>query len=360
MDDDELTTVLENAGLSPYQAEALVALVEVGSASAAEIADRSGVPGPRIYDVIRDLEEKGYVEMYEQGSLHARIRDPSSVTDDLEARASALRRAAEAIEDRWSRPTMDEYAVSIVQRFETVLDRAAAEIEDASNRVQLCANESQFEALAPHLRAARANDAYVKTCFYTDDHTDAAPPDTDRFEGACDEVRYRTLPSPFVAIVDRRTVCFAPHEHSVNEYGIIVDERTHSYVFHAFFQSSLWNEWETIHAEGSDELPRTYADVRSAVRDVEPILQDGGAVTATVIGEDVRTGESVELSGEIVETTYQTGPSAEEVPRRSLLGGVVNLVIDTGDERQAVGGWGALIEDVEALRVIVTDVEYPS
>ena len=357
MDDNDLTNALEHAGLSPYQADALVALVDVGAASAAEIADRSGVPAPRIYDVLRDLEEKGYVEVYEQGSLHARVRDPSSVTEDLESRASRFSRAAETIEERWAEPTMDDYAVSVVHRFETVLDRAATEIEGATNQVQLCANESQFEALAPHLRAARDRGAFVKLC-YTDESVDATAPPTDRFEETCTEVRFRTLPSPFVAIVDRRTVCFAPHERSVNEYGIIVDERTHAYVFHTFFKSSLWNEWETIHSERRDDLPRTYVDVRACVRDLEALLADGATVRATVVGESVETGEPVELSGEVVETTYQTGPTAEGLPRRSLLGGVVNLVIDDGEQRHTAGGWGAVLEDVEALRVVVTDVEY--
>lgn len=52
MDTDELYAVLEEAGLSPYQADAYAALLELGSASASEIATTSGVPQPRIYDVL--------------------------------------------------------------------------------------------------------------------------------------------------------------------------------------------------------------------------------------------------------------------------------------------------------------------
>ena len=49
MNDEELAGVLEGAGLSLYQAAAYVTLLELGTASATDLADVSGVPGPRIY-----------------------------------------------------------------------------------------------------------------------------------------------------------------------------------------------------------------------------------------------------------------------------------------------------------------------
>lgn len=75
MNGDTLADTLEDAGLSPHQADAFVTLLERGSASATDIAKASSVPDARIYDVLRDLEEDGYIETYEQDSLHARAND---------------------------------------------------------------------------------------------------------------------------------------------------------------------------------------------------------------------------------------------------------------------------------------------
>ena len=72
MNVDELITTLQNAGFAPYQAQAYVALLELGSASAQEIATASDVPGPRIYDVLHSLEEDGYITTYEQDPLRPR------------------------------------------------------------------------------------------------------------------------------------------------------------------------------------------------------------------------------------------------------------------------------------------------
>ena len=60
----ELISALRDAGLSPYQADAYVTILEVGAAPVTDIAEASGVPDPRIYDVLRDLEAEGYIELY--------------------------------------------------------------------------------------------------------------------------------------------------------------------------------------------------------------------------------------------------------------------------------------------------------
>ncbi|MFC7136897.1 TrmB family transcriptional regulator [Halobaculum litoreum] len=104
MDTESLVETLEAAGLSPYQSAAYVALLDLGTASATDVADASGVPAPRIYDVLRTLEELEYIETYEEGSLRARAHSPSIVLDDLRGRANRLEAAAEEVEDRWEQP----------------------------------------------------------------------------------------------------------------------------------------------------------------------------------------------------------------------------------------------------------------
>ncbi|MFW5950269.1 MAG: TrmB family transcriptional regulator, partial [archaeon] len=70
-DDSRLIETLEKVGLSPYQSKAYVTVLKLGSATATTIAEKSGVPESRIYDVLRDLEDEGFIEVYEQDSLRA-------------------------------------------------------------------------------------------------------------------------------------------------------------------------------------------------------------------------------------------------------------------------------------------------
>lgn len=213
MDTDALVETLRDAGLSPYQAEAYVTVLDLGTASATAVADASGVPAPRIYDVLASLEEAGYLETYEQETLQARAHDPAEILDDLESRADRLRTAAEAVEQRWEQPELEGATVSVVKRFRTVLDRARLFVRRADHRIQLLVTPEHFAALRPDLVDAHERGVYVRASIHTG--PDEPFPDMDLVAGACREARHRTLPAPFVALVDRQRTCFTHHPDSV-------------------------------------------------------------------------------------------------------------------------------------------------
>ncbi|MEF8852513.1 MAG: TrmB family transcriptional regulator [Haloarculaceae archaeon] len=356
MNEDGLTDVLEEAGLSPYQASAYVALLELGSAAATVIAERSGVPDPRIYDVLRDLEQAGYVETYEQDALRARIHDFEALQETLESRATRFSAAVEEIERRWEEPEMEQSVVSFVRRFETVLEAAENAIEGAENGVQVATSPEHYRRLRPALRTATENGASVHLSVFTDGDGSSLP-DADDVAQVCTEARHRRLPSPFVAVVDRTTVCFAPHAGSTNEYGLIVDDRTHAYVFHWFFLTTQWDIWEPFYATAESGIESDYLDIRYCVRDIEPLLDAGRTVRLRVEGIDTETGVPVTVDGTVGEIVVD--PDYGDFGSRPVVtyGGRVALVLETDSGSVGVGGWGALVEDVEAHRLRVLSVE---
>lgn len=354
MNEDELAAVLEDAGLSPYQADAYVTLLGLGAAPATEIANASGVPDPRIYDVLRDLEESGFVETYEQDSLRARARDPGEVLSDLRAQAEQYETAAEEIEERWNAPEMGQSSVSIVSRFETASDRASEYIRAAENQVHLSATVEQFERFRPALERAIENDVVVKLSINTDD-PDGVDVDP---AGAATEMRIRPMPAPFLVTVDRERVAFVPHTDSTNRYGVIVDDRSHAYVFHMFFLTSLWDSWEVRYSDRNEEPPLAYVDIRSCVMDVAPLLAEGAAVEVLVEGVETGSLEPRVVEGTLVDVAMSGDPDGD-APTLADLAGITAITVDAGDRRVEVGGWGAMIEDVEAERITITDVRYP-
>lgn len=357
MDDDELTAVLEDAGLSPYQAEAYVALLGLGTASATDIAESCDVPDPRIYDVLRDLESKGYIETFQQDSLSARARNPQEVLEDLRARSSEYLDAAESIEERWNQPEITDHEVSIVKRFDTVLNRAAELIEAAETQVQLGVSVEQFYELEPALRTAYDRGVNIKLSICTE--PDEAVPTTEELDGTCTEARHREIPAPFLVLVDRNWTCFAPHRNSISEYGVLVNDRTHTYVFNWFFLTCLWEIWDTLHTERTPETPTKYVDLRHVVRDIEPLLNEGATIVATVRGYETNTSSSVELTGQITGVNY-TGSSigrTDPVPLAQLAGRI-SVTLQVDDRSYEVGGWGAVLEEIEATDITVESVRY--
>lgn len=355
MDTPELKSVLGDAGLSPYQIDAYVTVLERGSAPATEIAERSDVPSPRIYDVLRALEERGYVETYEQDTLRVRAHSPVAALSDLEYRAERFSRAVTEIEDRWEQPSLDSHAASIVGRFETVLDRARTFIHGADHQIQLAVTPAQFESLESALRVAHENGVNIRLSLNTSaEEADELPTET-ALAGTCTEARHRPMPSPFLAIIDRTQVCFAPHAHSSNQYGVLVDDRTHAYVFHWYFLSCLWEIFERIHSARATSPPIRYVDIRDCIRDLEALLTEG-TVEARVEGHDTETGEEYDLRGTIVDT-HHAGESTGEAASLVQLAGRATLTLDTGDREYTVGGWGAIFETIEATVITIESLE---
>lgn len=353
MDSAELRNALEDAGLSQYQAEAYTTLLQLGSASATELADSCTVPTARIYDVLRDLETKGYIETYEQESLHARARNPASVLSHLRERASLLDDAADEIEERWEEPEVDRTKVSIVKRFDTVFGRACAAIREAEYEVQVSATLEQVAELEPALRDACANGAIVKLSIHTDPREEPTLPEPSAFEGVVTEARRRNLPAPFVTLVDRTETFFAPHAKSINQYGVLVDDYTLTYVFHWYFQTCLWEVWSPLYDSQSADPPHYYADIRHCVRDVEQLLADGVEVDVVIDGFDTESGARTKVDGRIVDVVYAGMGATSGTPSLSQLAGQVALHVETADGFVTVGGWGAVLEDVEATRIVV-------
>ena len=349
--------MLEDAGLSQYQAEAYTSLLRLGAASATELADACSVPTARIYDVLRDLETKGYIDTFEQDSLRARARDPETVLGKLRDRADRLTDAAEEIETRWEQPEVDQHRVSVVKRFETVAERAREAIREAENEVQLAVTLQGYRRLRDACARALDNGAVVKVAVVTE--TDGDVPEL-AFDGAVTEARHRRLPTPFVALVDRSATCFAPHHDSLNEYGVLVDDHTLTYVFHWYFLTCLWEGWESLYEVDDGRFASEYVDVRRCVHDFEALLDDGGGARVRVRGVRTDDESAVELAGEVTDVEYAGGRAMDGSVSAQLAPQVTLELRTDDDEAVTVGGWGAVIEDVEATRITIESVEWPT
>ncbi|WP_435195110.1 TrmB family transcriptional regulator sugar-binding domain-containing protein [Natronomonas sp. EA1] len=353
MEKAELAATLETAGLPPYQAAAYVALLDLGAASATAIAEASEVPKPRIYDVLEGLESHGYIETYETDSLHARAHSPAAVLEDLRDRANQFETAAEEVEDRWEQPKLESNRTSIVTRFQTVLERARTFIEDAEYQIQLSVTPEDFEALRPQLVDAHQRGVSTRVSVHTDGDTEPLAPEA--FEGATLEVRHRALPAPFVALVDREKTCFSHHPDSHEQYGVLVNDRTHTFVFHWYFLTCLWENWPTVYSDYGDSFPVTYVDVRQCVRDLKSLVDEGATPRVHIEGFEVNSGDDVSVRGTLDRAQFSGVPESQDPVER--LSGQVTLTVTTDEgETITVGGWGAMLEDVEATRVTVLSV----
>ncbi|WP_435157050.1 TrmB family transcriptional regulator [Haladaptatus sp. DFWS20] len=360
MDTDELRNGLREAGLSSYQIDAYVALLDLGSASATNLAEQADVPRSRIYDVLRDLEEEGYVETYKQDSLRVRASEPSAVFQELQSRAETLSDTATEIRNRWQQPGVGSHRISVLKRVETVVERAKEAIRDTTNQVHISVTPEQYYELAPALQAAYENDVFVSVSFNTTHEHPTDLPTDEELSGVVTEARHRYLPAPFLILADREMACFAPHRQPV-QYGAVFEDETLAYVFHWYFQAALWESWPIIFTSHDDSLPAEYVNIRQCIRDIAPLLSDGATILATARGREIGRKQTRTLSGEIMDILYANSDHTErnQTPSLSSLAGQATVVLRTDEGEFGIGGWGAVLEDLEADRIIIESIRYP-
>ncbi|GAB3682575.1 hypothetical protein GCM10028857_08710 [Salinarchaeum chitinilyticum] len=355
MDTEELSEVLQAADLSFYQADAYVTLLELGTASATEVARSSEVPDARIYDVLRDLDELGYVELYEQDTFQARATDPETVVENLTRRANRFEDAAEEITDRYEQPTLDSHTVSIVKRFDTVLEAARMFVTEAETQIHATLTPEQYDELRDELAEAKRRGVSVNlTLLYRDDDEELGQSD---FEGVCSAVHRRPRPSPFIVTTDLQRTAFASNPAAIEDYGMILENRSFTYVFFWHFLIFMWLPWPVLYAEEPDSTPRRYADVRQFLLEYIQPIREGATVHVEIEGRDTESDQDVTITGTVVDTEYVSEAAAALDSELLELAGTARIVVDDGEERHTVGGWSATFEDVEAKRIVVTSVE---
>lgn len=353
MDRDTLRRALEEGGLTVYQTDAYLTLLDRGMASATAVANNSSVPTSKIYDVLRTLEEKGYIETFEQDTLHARPVDPQDVLEDLRERGTLLVEAADEIEERWQRPAMSEHHMTVFKSEDTVIGRAREQIGEAETAVEVACQVDQFERLKPVLRDARERDVVVKVAIDCDRDPDELFDEDLRPYAS--EVRACYIPGPFVAIVDYTKTCYTPNTRASEPFGLVFDDPILSFIFHWFFQFCLWVIWEPI--QPRHDLPITYVNVHGFIHDAAPLFLDDAVLTVTVTGREPGTNEERTITGSVTELMYP-GRYQNEVPSYEVLGGKAAMEVTTPDGVFTVGGWSAVFEDIAAELVTVENISF--
>ena len=76
---DENMKTLKGMGLTMYEAEAYVTINSLISSNATEIAEKSGIPRSKIYDVLKNLVKKDFIEVEDGRPLTYNVKSPVEV-----------------------------------------------------------------------------------------------------------------------------------------------------------------------------------------------------------------------------------------------------------------------------------------
>jgi sugar-specific transcriptional regulator TrmB len=341
MSDEDLRETVERVGagfdLGEYEIEAYLAVLRHGELTASEVAERTDIPQPRVYDTVRSLGDRGLVELQESRPMKAVAIEPEEAFTDLR---SNLTEMVAALEEAYTAPARETEAVSLVKSRSTILRYFEEVVADAEFELVCSLTPSLLDRFADDLAAAK--DRGVSIDLVVTPSGDAPDPADFDYERVTTTARGRRgITTPLVAVADGQYSVYATQgavSDDSEKYGVIFNRSALGFLVSGFFGTVVWSTANRVlhEPERTVELPRSYASIRRCVKDVQAL---DGDVYATVEGRDVLTADVRIDRGAVVETSLEHAES------------VASLVLETDDGPVDVGGRLAAYEDVEAHEI---------
>ncbi|WP_311171588.1 HTH-type sugar sensing transcriptional regulator TrmB [Halobellus ordinarius] len=339
---EELHATLEGVGerfdLGEYEIEAYLAVLEHGELTASEIADRTEIPQPRVYDTVRSLSDRGLVELRESRPMKIVAVDPEDAFGNVK---QSLEDLISELEARYTAPARDTEAVSLVKSRSTILRYVEEIIESAEYELVLSLTPDLLRRFRDDL-AAKVDAGVSVDLLVTPQSHAPDPEEFDYLEVATVARARRGITTPVLAVADGNYSIYATQDalrDDRDRYGVIFNRSALGFLVSGFFGTVLWTTAETLAADGKRRpFPRRYASIRRAVKDVRELE---GPFYASVTGRDVETGDPVVVEGEVQTTRFE---DTEEV---------ASLNLETDDGVLEIGGLVAAFEDVEAQEILL-------
>jgi sugar-specific transcriptional regulator TrmB len=142
--DDLRIANLRKIGLNEYEARAYAGLVGLREATAREILEAGGIPQGRIYDVLKGLAQKGYVEIQEGSPTYYRAVDPAAVIQSLSSEyTELLQQTMDTLKDLHVEATA-RHPVWVIHNESAITNRVLTLLRTAERELIVYSNNPEF------------------------------------------------------------------------------------------------------------------------------------------------------------------------------------------------------------------------
>lgn len=179
---DLVKRIKEYFNLNIYETKVWLALLSKGIASAGEVAELSGVPRSRTYDVLESLEKRGFAIIKIGKPVKYIAVKPTEIIEKIKSNAmneaqdkikslSALKSTQEYVEleqlyNSGIDPIRSQDITGALKGRSNILSRLREVMENASKEIFICTTVADFEdksrALIPVLEKAAKNNVKIK------------------------------------------------------------------------------------------------------------------------------------------------------------------------------------------------------
>jgi len=341
-----LERVAERFDFGEYEAKAYLTILQHGQLTASEIAERTDIPQPRVYDTVRSLADNGLVELQETRPMRVLAVDPREGFDELQSSLDSL---VESLTETYTAPARDAEAVSLIKSRSTILRYLEEVITSAEYELLLSLSPDLLDRFEDELVEQHESGVAIELLLSPAHEV----PDADEFDylSVASTVRARRgITTPVIAVGDGEFSVYATQEALQGDrdrYGVIFNRSELGFLVSGFLNTVLWTTAEPVVEDGDDRpFPRRYATIRRCISDLR--RAEGEDFYAAIEGRDVVSGERQLVEGRIDEATF--GSARQKA----------TLIVETDDGVVEVGGQVAALEDVEAHEIRIGKGRVPS
>ena len=163
---------LREFGLTAYEAQAYVALIQNPDTSATQLCNETGIPDSKIYFALEELQKKGLVVVSEGVPRHYKALPPKQalnklkgiITHQYETQVGKLSQLSLALEPLYSKGEKEDVELAyVVKGFDNVFARMVEVLSSAKREAVVFIPSAEIlERLTPHLEKIRRAGVKIK------------------------------------------------------------------------------------------------------------------------------------------------------------------------------------------------------
>jgi sugar-specific transcriptional regulator TrmB len=173
MNTEEIINSLKSIGFTEYEAKVYISLLKQYPQNGNSLAQSSGVPGSKVYEILRKMQEKGYVFLVSTGKTSSTKRySPLPYKNLLQMENERFSKNITTLQDGFDKilkkPDSDWNMLYNIEGYETSMDVIKNEIENAESELMMVCWNKELSILYPSLIQGCKRGVNIVTIFFDD------------------------------------------------------------------------------------------------------------------------------------------------------------------------------------------------
>ncbi|WP_254274631.1 TrmB family transcriptional regulator [Haloarcula marina] len=343
--------LIDNFGLSTYEADVYLSLIRNGKQTMSEIAETSDVPRQRVYDITNTLRDENLIEIIDESPKQAYAVDPAETLGQTQSQIDS---AVGELEEIHERDASIETGIAMFRNDATIEKYIRQVISSADVTVSVVL---PFELVTKYKSELRnIGDEINSKLIVSNVPEDLLVGDStalQSFQDIAREVRMVKTEEPIVVCADRSRAFFWVDyvgNPSTDSQGFYITTKQLALFLDRFIDELLWENAMPVYSRELPSLPLSFMRIRDSIAAIEDIVAEESmeVVFIVVDGVDTERREQVSFAGQLLDYYH-----SEDDDRAYL---VLDPVEDDSKVNAGVvtvGGWNSTDEDYEATEITI-------